>query len=158
MSKVSEQYRSCSLLKFLRKLEKQNLRLHPLFWDVTRRKLLVFLPTFRDTIRDPSSGVIDKRKKSSRSLLPGLLKAPINCAETSVSNCRSRRRNVAEQRRPQEAPTGPIKNSEAWTGEEITKCGVRQMYVLVSQLRIMQAASNAHCEACWRKNSVNVKS
>jgi len=41
LPKVFEDYRSRSLIKFLCKLETQNLRLHPLFCDVTRRRLLV---------------------------------------------------------------------------------------------------------------------
>ena len=38
---MSEDYKSGSIIEFLCKLETQNLRLHPLFWDVTRRMLVV---------------------------------------------------------------------------------------------------------------------
>ena len=62
MPKESEEYRSRSLLKFFSKLETQNLRLHPLFWDVTRRTLLVSYRRFGSLYATLLQGSRTKRK------------------------------------------------------------------------------------------------
>jgi hypothetical protein len=61
-----------------------------LFWDITRRRLVIFYRRFGTTYRLPSSRVKKSKKME-----------PIRCPETSVKYYHTTLRNIPEERRSQ---------------------------------------------------------
>jgi hypothetical protein len=63
-----------------------------LLWDMMQRRVVIFLPTFRDNVSVPTTRV------KSRTL-GSLNMGPIRCPETSAKNYPTTPRNIPEERR-----------------------------------------------------------